>query len=111
MREALLLSFAYLAGALGMAWFALAKLSHWRQVTGQQVQTEGARRALRIAGSAAAGVCLVLCLAADHISMAFLVWVMIQASTALGVAMILTYCPRWMSKLAFPASGAMQAAR
>lgn len=111
MREALTLSFAFLAGALGMAWFALAKLAHWRQVTGQDAQSEATRRGLRLAGSTALGVCLILCLLADHISMSFLVWVMIQASAALGVAMILAYRPRLMSVVVFRPSGSLDAAR
>jgi len=103
MREALLLSFAFAAGAVGMGWFALAKLPHWRQVTGQEVQTERTRRALRIAGGVAVAACLALCLVADHISMSFLVWIMIQAAAALGVAMILAYRPGLLAPLALQA--------
>jgi hypothetical protein len=101
MREALLLASAFLAGAVGMVWFALAKLPHWRQVTGREIQADGTRRALRIGGSAALAVCLALCLVADHISMSFLVWIMIQAAAALGVAMMLAYRPRALAGLAF----------
>jgi hypothetical protein len=100
MREALLLTLAFVAGATGMGWLALAKLPHWRLVTGQPAQDRSTRRALRIAGSAALAMSLILCLAADHISMSFLVWIMIQAAAALGVAMILAYRPRLLAALA-----------
>ena len=101
MREALLLSFAFLAGAAGMSWFALAKLPHWRQVTGREIQAHGTRRALRLGGSAALAACLVLCLMADHITMSVLVWIMIQGAAALAVAMTLAYRPRALGVLAF----------
>jgi hypothetical protein len=100
MPEALLLSLALAAGVTGMAWLALAKLPHWRQVTGEPGQSRGTRRLLRIAGAVALAVSLGLCLAADHISMSFLVWIMIIAAGALGVAIALAYRPRMLYWLA-----------
>jgi hypothetical protein len=109
MSEALLLLLALAAGVTGMAWLALAKLPHWRQVTGQPAQCAGTRRLLRIAGSAALAVSLGLCLAADHVSMSFLVWIMIVAAGALSVAFALAYRPRTLGWLALrndvPGSG------
>jgi hypothetical protein len=101
MPEALLLLLALGAGATGMAWLALAKLPHWRQVTGQPAQRADTRRRLRVAGSAALAVSLALCLAADHVSMSFLVWIMIIAAGALSVAFALAYKPRTLAWLAF----------
>jgi hypothetical protein len=101
MSEALLLLLALGAGAMGMAWLALAKLPHWRQVTGEPAQAAGTRRLLRIAGTAALAVSLALCLATDHVSMSFLVWIMIIAAGALSVAFALAYKPRTLNWMAF----------
>ena len=86
MSSSLLLSLAFVCGVIGTAWFALAKLPHWRQVTGEEWQHGGTRSALRFAGAVALVLSLGLCLAADHVTMSFLVWIMIQAAGALGVA-------------------------
>ena len=94
---ALLLLLAFATGVTGTAWLALAKLPHWRQVTGQEVQSAATRRTLRIAGAVALAVSLALCLAADHITMSFLVWIMIIAAGALAVAFTLAYRPRTLS--------------
>jgi hypothetical protein len=94
MPEALMLLLAMVAGLTGMAWLALAKLPHWRQVTGEPAQRAGTRRRLRIAGATALSLSLGLCLAADHVSMSFLVWIMIIAAGALSVAFALAYQPR-----------------
>jgi hypothetical protein len=99
MSSAWLLVLAMVTGLAGMTWFALAKLPHWRQVTGEEWQDIGTRRVLRFAGSVALGVSLGLCLAADHVSMSFLVWIMTVAAGALGVAFTLAWRPRtlrWM---------------
>ena len=99
MSEAWLLVLAVGTGVAGTGWLALAKLPHWRQVTGEEWQSTGTRRVLRFAGSVALAVSLGLCLAADHVSMSFLVWVMTLAAGALGVTFVLAYRPRalrWM---------------
>ena len=97
MSEAMMLCSAFLASLAGMGWLALAKLPHWRQVTGQEFQSAGTRRTLRIAGAVALAGSLGLCLAADHITMSLLVWVMIIAAGALAVAFTLAYRPRTLS--------------
>src|SRR5262245_9107361 len=94
MSSAWLLVIAFATGVTGMAWFALAKLPHWRQVTGEEWQDTGTRRVLRFAGAVALAVSLGLCLAADHVSMSFLVWIMTLAAGALGVAFMLAFRPR-----------------
>ena len=94
MSDSWLLALAFVTGVLGMAWFALAKLPHWRQVTGEEWQDIGTRRVLRFAGGVAVSVSLGVCLAADHVTMSFLVWIMTLAAGALGVAFTLAWRPR-----------------
>ena len=99
MSSSWLLVLEFIIGVAGMAWLALAKLPHWRQVTGEEWQDTGTRRVLRFAGGVALAMSLGLCLAADHVSMSFLVWVMTLAAGALGVAIVLAWRPRalrWM---------------
>jgi len=99
MRDAMLLVCALCAGVIGLAWFALAKPPHWRQVTGEAAQGVRTRRGLRIGGALALTVSLGLCLAADHISMSFLVWIMMLVAGALSVAFVLAYRPRTLNWL------------
>lgn len=99
MSDSWLLVLAFVTGVLGVAWFALAKLPHWRQVTGEEWQNATTRQVLRFTGGVAVAVSLGLCLAADHITMSFLVWIMTLAAGALGVAFVLAWRPRalrWM---------------
>ena len=105
MSEAWLLVLAVGTGVAGTGWLALAKLPHWRQVTGEEWQSTGTRRVLRFAGSVALAVSLGLCLAADHVSMSFLVWVMTLAAGALGVAFMLAYRPRTLRWLVIRSPG------
>lgn len=85
-----------LSCVLGMAWLALSLSAHWRQVYNTplgKLPTLG----LRGAGSAALLVSALCCFAADHPSMAVLVWVMLLAGAALTVAMVLTWRPAWLA--------------
>jgi hypothetical protein len=99
MAEALLLTGALLAGVCGMAWLALAKPAHWQQARGAQPLTPGTGGRLRGLGSAALAGSLALCLAADHASMAALVWIMTLSGSALLVAFTLAWRPRWLAWL------------
>jgi len=97
----LLLTAAWLVCAMGMACLALAMEAHWSQVrAGRALSPNGAWR-LRALGVAGLALSLVLCLAADHPSMAVLVWVMTIGASALVVALTLTWRPRWLSVLAW----------
>jgi len=98
MREVILLTAALLACTAGMGWLALAMERHWTQVhEGEATAAQVLRmRALGTLGLAAG---LSLCLAADHASMAVLVWVMALAASALAVALTLTWRPSWMRVL------------
>jgi hypothetical protein len=102
MPEALLLALEIAAGIAGMAWFALAKLPHWQQVTGASSLADGTRRNLRIAGSSALAAALALSLVADHVTMSFLTWFMTLAAASLLVAFTLAWRPRTLAPFAGP---------
>lgn len=97
MPEALMLVMAWLATLAGMGWFALAMEAHWQQVRGSGTPPAGL---LRVLGAAALLVSLALCLAADHVSMAALVWVLMLTAAALAVAFTLSWRPRLLAPLA-----------
>ena len=82
-----------------MAWLALSLKVHWQQACGQALSSAATTYALRIAGMVALLGSLLLCTAADHGSIAVLVWVMSLAAAALAVAFTLSLRPRvlaWM---------------
>jgi uncharacterized membrane protein len=94
MSEAALLVLAALCSLAGMAAFALAMPTHWAQVAGARAPLSPAAQArLRQTGALALAASLGLCLVADHPSMAVLVWVMLLAVSAAGVAMWLSRRP------------------
>ncbi|MFZ5507581.1 MAG: DUF3325 family protein [Pseudomonadota bacterium] len=97
--QVLLLAAALLCSVLGFAWLALAMDVHWAQARGAQPAPTGVPRVLRALGAAALAASLVLCLRADHASMAALVWVMALAAGALLVALALAWRPRWLAPL------------
>jgi hypothetical protein len=94
-----LLGGALLAAIAGMGWLALAMQAHARQVWGV-VASAASVRVLRVLGGAALLASLALCLAADHATMAVLVWVMALAASALLVAFTLAWRARWLGMLA-----------
>jgi hypothetical protein len=96
--KVLLLSAAIAVCVCGMAWFALSLDSHWRQVRSGSPSL-GLVRQLRLLGWVSMVTSLVLCLAADHASMASLVWVMTVAASALIVAFTLTWRPSLLNTL------------
>ena len=103
MFEALLLSLAALSAFAGMAWLALSMEVHWQQVAGTKRALPRARRnGLRLAGALGLLASLALSLAADHASMAALVWVMLLALSAFVVAMLLSWRPRLLRDLLRP---------
>lgn len=107
MVKGLLLSAAFAASTCGMAWLALAMDEHWRQVTGDAAPGPIATRVLRVLGTSALLASAALCFAADHASMAVLVWVMTLAAAALVVAFTLAWRPQRLALLAarFPRRG------
>lgn len=86
---------------LGMSSLALSLPNHWRQVTGIETSLPSTyeQRGLRIFGYISLVVSLVLCLLADHPTMAVLVWIMLLALAAKGVAIILTWRQHWLKPL------------
>ncbi|MBW7902129.1 MAG: DUF3325 domain-containing protein [Rhodocyclaceae bacterium] len=94
----LLLLAATAACVCGMTWLALAMEPHWKQVRGG-VPPARTVRALRVLGASSLFASLLFCLAADHASMASLVWVMLLAGAALAVAFTLSWRPRLLAPL------------
>ncbi len=99
MPNALLLFFALLCCVFGFAWLALTMKPHWRQVRGDQLLPKQTVLTLRVLGSLGLLASLVVCLVADHPSMAVLVWVMVLAVAALVVAFTFTWRPRTFAPL------------
>jgi hypothetical protein len=97
MSEILLYVAAFAASLIGFAWLALAMESHWSQVRG--THHVPAVKALRVLGALAMAASLVLCLAADHPSMAALVWIMSLTTGALVVTFTLSWRPRLLAPL------------
>jgi hypothetical protein len=98
MSEALWLLLAAALSFSGMAWLALAMEVHWGQVLHRHAEdAQRPRRRLRALGAAALLLSLLACGAADRPSMAALVWIMLLAGNALGVAMLLSRRPRWLA--------------
>ena len=98
----LLFTAAAAAALAGLAWLALGMDSHWAQVHADRPQAGPGR--LRALGAIALASSLGLCLAADHPSMAVLVWFMLLAGAAIVIAMTLSTRPRWLRWL-WPAPG------
>ena len=94
-----MLSAALLAAVVGMGWLALAMPVHALQAWGR-VPSATVLTVLRWTGAASLLLSLCLCLAADHASMASLVWVMAMAFAALLTAVTLAWHPRWLRLLA-----------
>jgi hypothetical protein len=99
MPNALLLIAALLCCNLGMGWLALAMNTHWQQVRGKRLQSVTAQWVLRLLGALALAISLMLCLVADHASMAVLVWIMAITGSALLVTFILAWRPTWLTPL------------
>jgi hypothetical protein len=99
MPDGLLLALAFCCCVAGLAWLALAMDVHWRQVRTQRPLSPAIAKALRVMGSAALAASLLLSFAADHASMAALVWIMDLAASALIVAFTFTWRPRVFAPL------------
>jgi hypothetical protein len=88
---------------IGLAWLALAKDTHWQQVTSTRL-TRRRRSLLRGLGATALAAAFALALAGDHPSIAVLVWFMGAAAGSLAVAAVLAFRPGWLAPLAGPRS-------
>lgn len=98
MDKVLLLAAAMVVCICGMAWFALSLDAHWRQLR-LLSPSRALVRQLRLLGWSSMVISLLLCLAADHASMAALVWVMTLAAAALVVAFTLAWRPSLLAPL------------
>jgi hypothetical protein len=98
MLDGFLLLGAFAATLIGFGWLALGMNAHWKQVR-RGLPSAGTVLVLRVLGSAALFVSLMLCLSVDHASMASLVWVMLLAAAAMCIAFTLTACPRLLMPL------------
>lgn len=94
MPEAAMLFAAVACNVAGFAWLAMAMDVHWQQVREAQRLSDGMIVLLRVLGVCALVLSLLLCLLADHVTMAPLVWVMSLAAAALIVAFTLAWRPR-----------------
>lgn len=101
---ALLLAAASVACFAAFTWLALSLDAHWQQVQGRQRPARGTRRLLRALGVSTLVASLLLCLLADHASIAVLVWVMLLPVCAAAVAMTLAWRPTWLRVL-WPVGG------
>lgn len=100
MPDAILLLLAVAANFAGLGWLALAMDVHWEQVFGPRPASPGVVKRLRVLGVAGLAASLALCLRVDHASMAFLVWFMTLAGSALAIAFTLSWRARWLGLLA-----------
>jgi uncharacterized membrane protein YhaH (DUF805 family) len=93
--ETLLPTAALIVTVIGMGWLALSVPFHAQQVWGV---TPSLRRLhdSRRKGACALCVALLLCMAADHASIAVLVWIMAIAAASLAIAFTLAWRPRWL---------------
>jgi glucose-6-phosphate-specific signal transduction histidine kinase len=90
MSDGALIFLALLTSLAGMGTLALSIEAHWRQVMSTRVQTASARRRLRLAGATLLAIAILLCAAADPLSMAALVWPMLLTVAGAIVAASLT---------------------
>jgi hypothetical protein len=100
MAEKVLLSLTLLLAVCGMAWLAFAMGAHWRQLHAARPLSRAVAMRLRISGASALLASLACCIAAEHPTMAALVWVMTATAAALIVTFTLAFRPRWLSLLA-----------
>lgn len=98
MLEVIYFFLAWLAAVMGMSWFALAIDANWRDVIGaERFGFATKSQSLRGFGFGGVALSLLLCVRADHVTMAVLVWVLMLAVAALCVTGMLTWRRHWLS--------------
>jgi predicted neutral ceramidase superfamily lipid hydrolase len=100
MHDALLQALAMLLSVLGMSWMALAMDVHWQQVHRIGPPVERPSFMLRLLATAAFVASLVLCIAANDVSIAALLWIMSLVASTVLVALALSARPHWLAWLA-----------
>ncbi|HSV59081.1 MAG TPA: DUF3325 domain-containing protein [Variovorax sp.] len=98
MPDALIVLAAVLANLVGLAWIALAMEPHWEQVRSDPLHA-GRAAMLRVLGASAIAGSALLCLWADHATMAWLVWTMALTAAAIVLAFALAWRPRLLAPL------------
>jgi hypothetical protein len=93
MGDSVLIAAGLACSVLGFAWLALAMDVHWQQAFGTSQRPRSTRLILRSLATIALLASLLLVLAADHASIASLVWIMSLAAAALVVAFTLAWRP------------------
>lgn len=97
MPDAVLLVLAVACSLLGAGWLALSFDVHRDQVADARSRPVAARPGrLRFQGAIAWLAALLLCLAADHASIAVLAWVMSLSAASVLVAFVLAWRPGWL---------------
>ena len=97
MTDSVWLLLAAVAMLLATGWLALSLPPHWRQVFGTDAPPSALR--LRTAGWSALLAAAVCCFAADHPSMAVLVWFTLFSAAAMITSMVLSYRPALLRPL------------
>lgn len=80
----------------GFALLALSQERHAQRVFGHHAQPAPVLRAQRAAGFTAIGIGLPACLAAQGPGFGSLLWTVLVCAAAMGVALTLTWRPRWL---------------
>jgi Protein of unknown function (DUF3325) len=101
MGDSVLIAAGLACSVLGFAWLALAMDVHWQQAFGTSQRPRSTRLILHSLATIALLASLLLVLAADHASIASLVWIMSLAAAALVVAFTLAWRPRLL-RIAVP---------
>lgn len=94
-----LLLAAILVSFTSMGWLALSMPVHAAQAWGRAPEAN-MLRVLRWLGISGIVIALIVCLRADHATMAVLVWLMTSTSAALMVAFLLATRAGWLRWLA-----------
>jgi hypothetical protein len=90
----------------GLACLALAMPDHWLQAGGREDAAAALRRPLRRGAALLLACAYALCVTRDGASFGTLLWVVLVSACAIGVALTLTWRPRW---LLAPARGVLRA--
>lgn len=98
----LLLVAAFAAGYLGFALLALSLQRHWREVTGQAAGVPPPHAAIRLSGYAALAVAFALAVLRDGPAFGSVLGTLQLATSAVAVALTLSWRPHWLAALAGP---------
>jgi heme A synthase len=95
-RDLLLTLAAFTLALWGFALLALSQERHVERVFGHHARPAPGLRAQRATGFTAIGLGLPVCLAAEGAGFGSLLWVVLVCAAAMGIALTLTWRPRWL---------------